>query len=255
VLKVEFHAHTADDPCDRIPYSSADLIDRAAALGYDALAITLHEKQLDTRWLAPYAAERGIVLLPGVERTVRGKHVLLVNFGREAEDVQSFDDLAALKARDPRGLVIAPHPFFPDKRCLRGVLDQYPDLFDAVECHAMFTRWIDFNRAARRWARRHGKPMVGNGDVHRMSQLGRTFSQVFAERHPDAICQAVREGQVAVAASPLTLAEAASTMAGLLWEDVMSRSGVMSSEKAEDCSCSRTGAAVSLSDSAPSSLS
>lgn len=254
MLKVELHTHTGDDPCDRIPYSSTELIDRASALGFDVLAITLHERQLDTGWLAAYAAERGVVLLPGVERTVRGKHVLLINFGQDAEAVRSFDDIARLKARDPRGLVIAPHPFFPDKRCLRGVLDEHPALFDAVEWNAMFTRRINFNRRAARWAERHGKPVVGNGDVHRLHQLGTTFSHVFAERHPEAICQAIRDGRVEVVGNPLTVLQAASTMASLLWEDAASHSGVMSSVKAEDRPCSRPGAAASLSDSVQSSL-
>ena len=66
MLKVELHAHTADDPVDAVPHTTFELIDHAAALGYDALAITLHEQQLDLRRLAPYAAERGVVLIPGV---------------------------------------------------------------------------------------------------------------------------------------------------------------------------------------------
>ena len=94
MLKVELHSHTADDPHDRIPYSAEQLIDRAAALWYDGLAVTLHDRQLDVARLAPYAAKRGIVLIPGIERTVAGKHVLLLNFTREAEDVRSFADLA-----------------------------------------------------------------------------------------------------------------------------------------------------------------
>ena len=72
MLKVELHTHTADDPEDRIPYSTCDLIDRAAALGFDALAITLHDHQLDVRRWEAYAADRGIVLIPGVERTIDG---------------------------------------------------------------------------------------------------------------------------------------------------------------------------------------
>ena len=31
--------------------------------------VTLHERQLDLRRLLPYAAERRVVLIPGVERT------------------------------------------------------------------------------------------------------------------------------------------------------------------------------------------
>ena len=75
MLKVDFHTHTSDDPCDRIPYSTTDLIDRAAALGYDALAVTLHERQLEIQRLIPYAAERRVVLIPGVERSIGGRHV------------------------------------------------------------------------------------------------------------------------------------------------------------------------------------
>ena len=59
MLKVELHTHTGDDPVDAIPHSTVDLIDRAALLGYDAVAITLHEKQLDLRPVAAHAAERG----------------------------------------------------------------------------------------------------------------------------------------------------------------------------------------------------
>ncbi|HXI27402.1 MAG TPA: hypothetical protein VNG89_03245, partial [Vicinamibacterales bacterium] len=68
MLKVELHAHTADDPVDAIPHSTNDLIDRAAALGYDAVAVTLHDRQLDLGPWVSYAADRGIVLIPGVER-------------------------------------------------------------------------------------------------------------------------------------------------------------------------------------------
>ena len=59
MLKVDLHLHTADDPIDRISYSSTALIDRAARLGFDALAITLHDCQLDDRRLSAYARERG----------------------------------------------------------------------------------------------------------------------------------------------------------------------------------------------------
>jgi predicted metal-dependent phosphoesterase TrpH len=215
MLKVELHAHTADDPIDQIPHSSHELIDRAAALGYDALAITLHDRQLDSRTLASYAADRGVVLIPGIERTISGRHVLLLNFTAAAEQVRSFDDLARLKARE-RGLVVAPHPFFPAGSCLGRLMDRYVDLFDAVERNAMFTRAIDFNLRAERWAAAHGKPTVGNGDVHRLYQLGTCYSLVDATPEPAAICEAVRNGQVIVRAEPLSVGRAARTMADIV---------------------------------------
>jgi predicted metal-dependent phosphoesterase TrpH len=222
VLKVELHTHTADDPRDRIPYTSAELIDRAAELGFHALAITLHDRQLDLRWLRAYAADRGVVLIPGIERTVQGKHVLLLNFSSGADSVRTFVDLARLKARHPSGLVVAPHPYFPGSSCLGRFLERHGDLFDAVEWNAMFTRRINFNLPAARWAAQKGKPVVGNGDVHRMSQLGTTYSLVDAEPTPDAICHAIAAGRVQLKAQPISFAAATTTMASLLMEDLRS---------------------------------
>jgi predicted metal-dependent phosphoesterase TrpH len=216
VLKVELHTHTDDDPVDRVPHSAKDLIDRAAALHYGALAITLHDRQLDLRHLIPYAAERGVVLIRGVERSIQGRHVLLINFNEEAEAVRTFDDLARLRQRQ-RGLVIAPHPFFPAPSCLRGLLGRHRDLFDGVEYNAMFTESVNFNRAAEQWATDHGKPMVGNGDVHRLHQLGTTYSLVDAAADADAICASIAAGRVSVERTPLGWSDVARTLGPMLF--------------------------------------
>ena len=215
MLKVELHTHTADDPIDAIPYTTFQLIDRAAELGYDALAVTLHDHQLDLRRFSPYAEERGIVLIPGVERTIEGRHVLLLNFARGTADVRTFADLARLKASVP-GLVVAPHPYFPAGASLWGALERHADLFDAVERNAMFIRGLDFNRAAERFAARHGKPVVGNCDVHRLSQLGSTYSLVDAASDPASICEAIAAGRVRVESRPLAWTAAARIMSALL---------------------------------------
>ena len=222
MLKVELHTHTADDPVDRISHTSHELIDRAAALGYQALAITLHDRQLDIEPLKGYAEERGIVLIPGIERSVNGRHVLLLNFKSGADDVRTFEDLARLRQRS-EGLVVAPHPFFPAGTCLWSDLERHHRLFDAVEYNAMFTPWINFNRRAEEWAARHGKPLVGNGDVHRLRQLGTTYSLVDAEPHADAICAAIAAGKVRVESRPLSIFDAASVMGSLVFYDILCR--------------------------------
>ena len=220
MLKVDLHTHTADDPADRIPYQTHELIDRAAELGFNALAITLHDRQLDPALFRDYAAARGIVLIPGIERTIRGRHVLLLNYSRAAETVDSFEDLVRLRERE-HGLVIAPHPFFPAGSALRGLLSKHAQLFDAVEWNGMFTRRVNFNVPAERWARRHGKPMIGNGDVHRLEQLGTTYSLVDAEPNAQAICDAIAAGRVQVVARPHTFFKAASLMADLVVSTVL----------------------------------
>lgn len=222
MLKVDLHTHTADDPSDRIPYSTFDLIDRAAALRYQGLAITLHDRQLDLAPCRAYAQARGVVLIPGIERTIEGRHVLLLNFSRASESVQSFEDLARLKQSE-RGLVVAPHPFFPAGSALRGYMSRHADLFDAVEYNAMFTSLVNFNVLGERWARVRGKPMVGNGDVHRLEQLGTTYSLVDAAPDADAICAAVAAGRVQVVAKPLSPFTAGRVMADLLADTLLPR--------------------------------
>lgn len=215
MIKVELHSHTADDPADYIPHSAYQLIDRAGQLGYGALAITLHDRQLDIRPLADYAARRGVTLIPGIERTIEGKHVLLLNFSRATEAVRTFEDLARLRTNE-HGLVVAPHPYFPDPSCLGKRLEEHAVLFDAVEYNAMFTSRLDFNKRAERWAKRYGKPLVGNGDVHRLRQLGSTYSLVDAPRTADAICEAIRCGRVRVEATALSVLTAARLTADIM---------------------------------------
>lgn len=198
-----------------IPYDARVLIDRAADLGFHALAITLHDRQLTERPLFRYAEDRGITLLPGVERTIEGRHVLLINFSQSAETVRSFDELAALKSR-ANGLVIAPHPFFPHSSSLGGLLEAHAELFDAVEWSYFWTGGVNFNARAARWARKHGKPVVGNSDLHDLRQLGRTWSLVLAEPTADAICHAIREGRVSLQTTPVPKMELAQVVTGML---------------------------------------
>lgn len=217
MLKVELHCHTADDPLDYVPYSSRRLIDHAARLGYAAIAITLHDAWYDPAVDAAYARERGVTLIPGIERTIHGKHVLLLNFPAACERVTSFADLAAMRKAYPRGLVVAPHAFYPHHSAVgRRLLDEHARLFDAIEVNALFTRLVDFNAAAIAWAHRGGKPLVGNSDLHALDHLGTTYSLVDAEPTPDAICEAIREGRVEVHAEAVSTIHAGWTFGRML---------------------------------------
>jgi predicted metal-dependent phosphoesterase TrpH len=222
MLKVELHAHTDQDPADHITHSTKDLIEHAATLGYDALAITLHDRYFEPAAHASDAARCRVTLLSGIERTIQGKHLLLINFPKESARVSSFEDVRALSART-NGLVVAPHPFYPVPSALRGQLDRLAPLVHAVEVNAMFTETIDFNRSAIAWARANGKPLVGNTDLHLLEQMGTTYSLVDAERSPDAICDAIRAGRVEVRREPLSMARAATIFMKMSWGGFLGR--------------------------------
>lgn len=213
MIKVELHAHTSDDPGDRIPHDTGTLIAWAAAHGYGAVAVTLHNRWFDPAPWREAAAAHGLLLLSGIEKTIERGHVLAINVPASAETVRSFDDLRALKRAVPGALIVAPHPFYPIPSALGARLDALADVVDALEVNALYTRHLDYNRRAVAWARAHGKPLVGNSDLHRLDQLGATWTEVDAPPEADAICAAIRAGRVIVRSRPLSWPRAAWNLA------------------------------------------
>jgi predicted metal-dependent phosphoesterase TrpH len=223
MIKTELHAHTDADPADSLPHSVRELVDHAAALGYGAVAVTLHDRYYDPAPDCAYARDRGVILLSGIERTIARRHVLLINFPAAAASVRTFDDLARLRTRHPNGLVVAPHPFYPTPSALGADLTTHAALVDAIEINAMYTGLVDFNARAAAWARAHGKPLVGNTDLHLLAQMGTTYSMVDAEPEADAICDAIRRGRVTVHATPLSTVSAAQLFTRMCWGGLVGR--------------------------------
>ena len=203
-LKAELHSHCNLDPADYrfINYSPEVLVAEAARLGYEVLAITCHNLDIWSRELAEYAGSLGITLIPGMEVTVEKRyHTLVYNFRTGSENLDRFDKIRGLATEDT--LVIAPHPFFPARTCLRGQLARNLDVYDAVESSGFYLSWADFNGPAVRLARKHGKPVVGNGDVHCLWQLGKTFTWIYSLPDIQSILTAVKRGQVRIETQPL----------------------------------------------------
>ncbi len=74
--------------------------------------------------------------------------------------------------------------------------------FDAIEyCH-YYVKNINFNNWAVLRAQDLGKPLVGCSDSHTVRQIGRTCSIVEAEPEPEAIIQAIKEGNIEVMTKP-----------------------------------------------------
>jgi len=199
-LKSDLHLHTAEDPLDRIRYSSKELISKAADEGFDVISITNHHKMTFNQDLFSYAHERGILRIPGVELTIKRRHVLVLN-PPPFKTCSDFPSLSRL--RRPETLIIAPHPYFPGSYSLNGYLLRYLHLFDALEyCHFYSPR-INFNQRAVEVSRSFGFPLVGNSDAHFLSQLGTTYSFIYAEKNLEAIFEAIRQNRVKVATRPL----------------------------------------------------
>lgn len=199
-LKADFHCHTSDDPHDEIFYSSEMLIDALAALEFSVLAIACHDALVYTEALAAYARRRGILLIPAIESTIEGKHILLLNPDAEQARARTFEELRRLGRRD--AAIVAPHPYYPIPTALGAALESHIDLFDAIEYCSLYQRGINPNRRARRVARRHGLPMLGSSDCHALPYSDSTFTWVASEPAVPAVINAIRDGRVEVATRP-----------------------------------------------------
>ncbi len=204
-LKAELHSHTIDDPKDGksiVVHSAQQLIDKAEEQEFQVLSITNHDQLLFSSALEEYARKRGILLIPGVEATVKGKHVLLYNFLNYDSSWNTPEIVAQHKG--PKQLIIAPHPFFPIPTSLRKRVTGWCDLFDAIEYNQFYLSWLNFNHRAEKLARQLDLPLVGNTDVHRLFQLGWTYSLVYAEQNTDSVLSAIKAGHVRLVTRPVS---------------------------------------------------
>jgi len=179
-IKIDLHIHTLDDPKDAVDFSAHQLLERARALGFRALAITLHDAVFDRKEVFADAAAMGILLIPAAEVRLLGADVIVLNVtAEEVAQMKNFDDLRSLRARRGGSIfTIAPHPFYIFGGSIGSRLFAEIDCFDAIEfCH--FHIWLfNPNRRAQRVATRFGKPMIATSDAHRLHAFGRHYTSM-----------------------------------------------------------------------------
>src|SRR5881296_1826290 len=93
-IKIDLHIHTLDDPKDAVDFSAHQLLERAGSLGFDVLAITLHDAVFDRKEVFADAAAMGILLIPAAEMRLCGADVIELNVtAEEIAQLKNFDDL------------------------------------------------------------------------------------------------------------------------------------------------------------------
>ncbi|MFN2622339.1 MAG: PHP domain-containing protein [Chthoniobacterales bacterium] len=179
-IKIDLHIHTLDDPKDALDYSAHELLERAAALGFRVLAITLHDAVFDRAEVFTDAARMGILLIPAAEMRLEGADVILLNVNRdEIESLRTLDDLAELrKRRGPSLFTIAPHPFYVFGGSIGQKLIEKIDCFDAIELCHFWGRFFNPNRRAVEVAERFGKPLIATSDAHRLHAFGANYTSI-----------------------------------------------------------------------------
>ncbi len=186
---------------DIVRYSSEQLVDMVAERGYHALAITGHKRMTLRPSIADYARERGVLLVPGVELDVEGRHFLILNPDEEQATATTFAELRAMGRRN--AAIIAPHPFYPIPGALGEKLIENIDLFDAVEFSSFYFKRLNFNRKAVRVAEQHGLPLLGSSDNHMLPYVDSTYSLIDVEEVTVAgVIDALRAGRITLVTRP-----------------------------------------------------
>jgi len=199
VLSVELHCHS------RLSYDGRDpvdaLLERAAEVGLDAVAVTDHDEIAASLEAADAAPEYGLVGIPGMEVTTAAGHVLALGVRETVPSNHTFEEtLDRIHALG--GTAVVPHPFHRSRSgVMANVTRDRLATADAIEVFNSRLLTGRGNRKAERFARERGLPMTAGSDAHIAEMVGRAVTTVDLDGDdptPEAILAAVRDGRTSV---------------------------------------------------------
>ncbi len=177
ILSLDMHVHTCHSHDGRDTPRS--MVQRAAGIGLDGLAITDHNTQAGVAEALEAGREFDILVVPGMEVSCPEGHVLIygsADFGLDGRP--AVGDLLALIRRDFPGCIAAPaHPFDLHRSGMGWAAADFP--FDAVETvngHSPLPREVVLLLAAKL-----GVGEIGGSDTHVLEGLGKASTVVELE--------------------------------------------------------------------------
>jgi predicted metal-dependent phosphoesterase TrpH len=207
MLKAQLHIHINEDPEDNIDYSIYEVIETAKKQKFDIIAITMHDKYFKNPKAIKYAKNKGIILIPGIEKRIQKKHVLIYNANKKIEKIETFKELSKYKENNPNCLIIAPHPFYYVKECLKSKIKKHLNLFDAWEFSFFYCKLINPNMKLIKRSKMCKKPVIGTSDVHDLNYFSKTYTLIDAKKNTIDIINAIKNNKVGIVTSPLKIKE------------------------------------------------
>jgi predicted metal-dependent phosphoesterase TrpH len=190
-LRFDPHVHSAASyDADT---SVEELLERAASVGLDAVAVTDHDAIEASLRTVERAPDYGLLAVPGVEVSTADGHLLALGVETRPDPGRSLP-VTVDAVRSLGGVSVVPHPFQRSRHgaSASAIEDADPD---AVEVHNAHTLLGVRNGQARAFARRHGFPGVGASDAHTASLVGRGYTTVRVDaRTTDALLHGLRAG-------------------------------------------------------------
>jgi predicted metal-dependent phosphoesterase TrpH len=222
VLSVELHCHSEQSYDGR---DSVDLLlEQAAAVGLDGIAVTDHDEIDASLEAVERAPLYDLVGIPGIEISTAAGHVLALGVERRIPPALTFEDTLA-RIRDAGGLAVVPHPF---QEIRHGVLAEISReklaTADAIEVYNSRLFTGRSNRQARRFARKRDLPMTAGSDAHIAEMVGQAVTKVDpSELTSSAILEEIRQGRTVTEGSRTPWRVSARQFAGGLQRRVAHR--------------------------------
>lgn len=202
-IKTNLHFHTKDDIEDKkgaslvADHDLSEGLKKAKELGFQVLAVTCHNFVTDDEKYYKEANELGITLIRGIEKSVEKRDVLILNADKSAEKIETFQDLKRYKSGHPESFIIAPHPFFDAKHSLGEKLEENADIFDAVEYSWFHFKFLNFNKKAEYFSKKHNIPVIATSDTHHLHKLNGSYAFLEAENNSlESVFKAIRENKI-----------------------------------------------------------
>nr|WP_254714744.1 PHP domain-containing protein [Natranaeroarchaeum aerophilus] len=198
VLSVELHTHSELSHDGRDPVDL--LLEQAAAVGLDAIAVTDHDEIDASLEAVRKAPEYGLVGIPGIEITSRAGHVLGLGIEEAIPPGLSFGETLD-RIHEQGGIAIVPHPYQESRSgVMANITPEALATADAIEVYNSRLLTGRGNRQARTFATEYDLPMTAGSDAHISEMVGQAVTLIDTdERDVDAILDAVAAGRTEVA--------------------------------------------------------
>jgi predicted metal-dependent phosphoesterase TrpH len=169
--RYDLQVHTDASPCSGA--SPTAVVDAAASIGLDGVAITDHDTLAGVD-AARAAAPDGFTVVPGLEVTTTAGHVLALDVEMPPEPGDPLSVVEAIHDQD--GVAVLAHPFDRLREHFAGDLAALAGVVDAVE--AVNSRCLRraYVRRARSFAAANDLPATGGSDAHFPMEVGRAYT-------------------------------------------------------------------------------
>jgi predicted metal-dependent phosphoesterase TrpH len=196
LLRLDLHVHTSHSVDGMFPVR--EIVESARRKGLDGIAITDHNTMAGVRE-ATGLSGRGFMVIPGMEVSSRGAHVVALGIRREIPRGLPVGETVDLIRREG-GVAIAAHPFVPGKNP-GAIREARFDAMEVLNSRAFFLS----NPLSRRYAERNHITMVAGSDAHHADDVGTAYTCVDCRPTVDAVLEEIRSGRTSVGGRALPL--------------------------------------------------